>query len=151
MGRRLGAYSIQVGLIIAGLTTTHSAVEQCENGKYFSCGFGILGGVLMTAAGLFAPTSRKRFSAENYKNLTISLDQWDASNPHPAQRFLTNYHWSLAADPSRASYPIGGVHYHNLGSQRHRLIISPRRDRSHKRGDEDGSTSDGENVAYEWT
>lgn len=148
---------MQVGLIVGGVSTFNTGVRNCDDGKWFSCVTGIITGLLLAAAGAWAPVPGRRDLGHANRTLEVdfsnvnkaaAFNTIDASSTHPADLFVLHYSSLVEAHPEYLNTKIGYVHYHNLGTH-HRLIISPRQ--NFRRGDQDGNENDGGSVSYQWT
>lgn len=141
----------KVGLIVGGVSTFNTGVSNCDQGNYGSCVTGIISGLLLTAAGLWAPVpGRKRMAfGADYEDLTIGFHQLDPASDHPAHRFIANYNGAIARNPTFAGARIASVTYTRTAAQRHRLVIIPTSSGIGRR--QDDSDNDGGSVSYEWT
>jgi hypothetical protein len=149
--------SPQIGLIVGGVTTFNTGVSNCDMGNIGSCITGIISGLLLTAAGLYAPVPaagrrglERRRLGHSYSNLTLLLGQYDPNSDHPAHRFIGNYQHALATKPELATGArVGAISYAKTGEKRHRLVVIPRSNGIGRR--QDDSDNDGGSVSYEWT
>jgi hypothetical protein len=95
-------------------------------GHFASCITGILSGLILTAAGLWAPVPGRRSLGLNYDNATIAIADHDPTSDHPAHRFITNYLGALERNSTFGhGAHIGFVHYARTAPSRHRLVIQP--------------------------
>lgn len=140
---------MQVGLIVGGVSTFNTGVSNCDQGHYASCVTGIISGLLLTAAGLWAPVPARRDLGVKFDNLTIPFDQHDPLSDHPAHRFISNYNDVVARNPSFSGARIASVQYARTAAHRHRLVIIPKSSGIGRR--QDNSDNDGGSVSYEWT
>ncbi|KAK7057687.1 hypothetical protein R3P38DRAFT_3341912 [Favolaschia claudopus] len=146
-----GNAASKVGLIVGGVTNFNTGVSNCDQGRFASCVTGILSGIILTAAGLWAPVPGRRSLQLHYDNASIAIGDHDPSSDHPTHRFITNYIGVLDRNPTFAQGAhVGFVHYARTGDSRHRLIIQPNNNTGIGRR-QDGSTNDGGSVSYEWT
>ncbi|KAK7057686.1 hypothetical protein R3P38DRAFT_3304128 [Favolaschia claudopus] len=146
-----GNAGAKVGLIVGGVSLFNNGVSNCEQSNFGSCVTGIIGGIILTAAGLWAPVPGRRSLHLNYENATIAIGDHDSASDHPTHRFITNYLGVLERNPSFAQGArVGFVHYARTGNARHRLVIQPTNNTGIGRR-QDGSTNDGGSVSYEWT
>lgn len=121
-----------------------------RTGNFASCVTGILSGIILTAAGLWAPIPGRRSLGFHYENATVAFTDHDATSDHPVHRFISNYLGVIDRNPAFAQGAnIGFVHYARTAGTRHRLVIQPRGNGIGRR--QDGSTNDGGSVSYEWT
>ncbi|KAF7354255.1 hypothetical protein MVEN_01113500 [Mycena venus] len=146
-----GNAGVKVGLIVGGVGIFNMGVSNCDQGHFGSCVTGILSGLLLTAAGLWAPVPGRRSLGLYYNNATIAIADHDPTSDHPAHRFITNYLGVLDRNPTFAyGANIGFVHYARTAPSRHRLVIQPNNSTEIGRR-QDGTDNDGGSVSYEWT
>lgn len=150
-----GNAGVKVGLIVGGVMTFNTGVSNCDQGNYGSCVTGIISGLILTAAGLWAPVPGGRRRSvkgpfQEYEPLTIGVGQFDPTSTHPAHRFIANYQDALARNPALAEGArVGSVSYLQSADKRHRLVVTPRSNGIGRR--QDDSDNDGGSVSYEWT
>jgi hypothetical protein len=119
-------------------------------GHFGSCVTGIISGLILTAAGLWAPVPGRRSLGFYYDNATIAITDYDPTSDHPAHRFITNYRAVLERNSTFANGAhVGFVHYARTAPSRHRLVIQPSSTGIGRR--QDNSDNDGGSVSYEWT
>jgi hypothetical protein len=159
----------QVGLIVGGVSVFNTGVSNCDQGvslflwnrnigqlilfaigHFGSCVTGIISGLILTAAGLWAPVPGRRSLGFYYDNATIAITDYDPTSDHPAHRFITNYRAVLERNSTFANGAhVGFVHYARTAPSRHRLVIQPSSTGIGRR--QDNSDNDGGSVSYEWT
>jgi hypothetical protein len=130
------------------VTTFNTGVQNCDQGNYASCVSGIITGLLVTAASLWAPLPFVR-REEGYANLTIGLDQYDPTSSHPAHRFIGHYNNITSQNPNMTGN-VGYISYAKTADTRHRLIVSPRSTGIGRRQGQSDTLNDGSGVSYEW-
>ncbi|KAJ7084943.1 hypothetical protein C8R44DRAFT_894051 [Mycena epipterygia] len=141
----------QVGLIVGGISTFNTGVSSCDQGHFASCVTGIISGLILTAAGLWASVPGRRSLGFYYDNATIAITDHPTSD-HPAHRFITNYLGVLERNSTVAhGARVGFVHYSRTAPSRHRLVIQPSGNGIGRRQDDTTNDNDGGSVSYnEW-
>ncbi|KAJ7648780.1 hypothetical protein DFH06DRAFT_1423518 [Mycena polygramma] len=145
-----GNAASKVGLIVGGVTAFNTGVSNCDQGHFASCVTGIISGLILTAAGLWAPVPGRRSLGFHYENASIAITDHDPTSGHPVHRFISNYYGVLDRNPAFAQGAhVGFVHYAKTAASRHRLVIQPSGTGIGRR--QDNSDNDGGSVSYEWT
>ncbi|KAJ7919713.1 hypothetical protein B0H13DRAFT_1868296 [Mycena leptocephala] len=97
----------KVGLILGGVGLFNVGVSACEQGNFFSCVSGIPSGLILTAAGLWAPIPQRSLGLY-YENATIAITDHDPTSDHPAHRFISGIdqgqHLHTFEPPAHSAY-----------------------------------------------
>ncbi|KAJ7658806.1 hypothetical protein DFH06DRAFT_1131096 [Mycena polygramma] len=87
---------------------------------------GIISGLVLTAAGLWAPVPGRRSLGFPYENASIAITVHDPTSDHPVHRFISNYYGVLDRNPAYAQGAhVGFLHYAKTAASRHRLVVQP--------------------------